>query len=300
MRPALRFRLAAGLVLSATALAAWPATAAAEGGQQLLLLAPGSNGYSIGISAEGATAFLDVSRPLPAGRAGTSSIYIARAKLSATRMRATFGELGAVSVRFRPSGKVKRSRAERGCSGPDHFTIRFGVFVGRLDFDGEGGYTAAHLDRAKGRVISPLSLNCDGPVFPTPQPRGSRSGEAHRPSKLTALRAGWRLGLSATSFTALDSRSGHARFFASSSQSQGALAIYRFAFALASPLTFAVDDALSLAGVTPPPPFSGSASFQRDVSGIKSWTGSLAVSFPGAPTVPLTGSQFKTQLTRSW
>lgn len=300
MRAARRLRLAAGLALSAAALAAWPANAGAEGGQQLLLRAAGSNGYSIDVSAEGATAFLEVSRPVSAGLAGASSVYIARAKLSATRMKATFGELGTISVRFRPSGKVKRSRAERGCRGPDHFTTRFGVFVGRLDFDGEAGYTVAHLHRAKGRVISPLSLNCDGPVLPTPQPRRSRPGGADRRSKPTTLRAGWRVGLSAASFTALDSRGGHARFFASSSQSQGALAIYRFAFALASPLTFAVDDALSLAGVTPPPPFSGSASFQRDVSGVKSWSGSLAVSFPGAPDVPLTGSQFKAQLIRSW
>lgn len=300
MRATRRLRFAAGLALSATALAGWPASAGADGGQQLLLRTPASNGYSIEVSAEGATAFLDVSRPLSAGLAGASSIYIARAELSATRMKATFGGLGTVSVRFRPSGKVKRSRPERGCRGPDHFTTRFGVFVGRLDFDGEGGYTAAHLHRAKGRVISPLSLNCDGPVFPTPQPRRSRLGGADRRSKLTTLQAGWRVGLSAASFTALDNRSRHARFFASSSQSQGALAIYRFAFALASPLTFAVDDALSLAGVTPPSPFSGSASFQRDVSGAKSWTGSLAVSFPGAPDVPLTGSQFKAQLIRSW
>ncbi len=298
MRASQRLRLAAGLVLSVAVVSACPAIAGAAGGQQLLLRAPGGNGYSIGVSAEGATAFLDVSRPLSAGLAGASSVYIARAKLSPTRMKATFGDLGTVSVRFRPSGRVKRSRAERGCRGPDHFTIRFGVFVGKLDFEGEGGYAAAHLHRAKGRVISPLSLDCNGPVFPAP--RRSRPGGADPRAKLTTLTAGWRLGLSATSFTALDSGRGHTRFFASSSQSQGALAIYRYAFALASPLTFAVDDALSLAGVTPPPPFSGDASFQRDVSGAKSWTGSLAVSFPGAPDVPLTGSQFKAQLIRSW
>jgi hypothetical protein len=299
MRATPLFRLLRGWALWAALLALWPAIAVAGEEQVLLLRAQGSNGYSIRVSAEGATAFLTVSRPLSGDLAEASSVYIARAKLSATRIRATFGELGAVSFRFRPSAGVKRGSAQRGCRGPDRFTTRFGVFVGRLDFEGENGYTAAHLHRVKGRVISPISLNCDGPFVATPQPRGSHFASAHRRSKLTTLQAGWRLGLDAASFTALDGGE-HARFFASSAQSQGALAIYRFAFALASPLAFATDDSLSLAGVTPPPPFSGSASFQRDLSGSKSWTGSLAVSFPGAPAVPLTGSQFKAQLTRSW
>ncbi len=112
------------------------------------------------------------------------------------------------------------------------------------------------------------------------------------------MRADWRRGLSAVSFAAIADR--RSRFFASASQSEGQLAVYRFAFALASPLAFAANDALSLAGVSPPAPFSGSGTLQRDSGGAKSWAGSLAVSFPGAPEVPLTGPQFKTQLSRGW
>jgi hypothetical protein len=297
----MRARVMGGLLVAAALAAASPTGAGAASGsqQQLQLRTTGSNGYSIELSGEGQTAFLEVSkRSRSRPRAGASSVYITRAKLTGSSLKATFGDLGTASMRFRPSGRVKRTRPARGCRGPDHFTTRYGVFVGRLDFEGEGGYTATHLHRAKGRVTSPLALNCANLFPPTPQSRRYLAARKAPSPKRTALRASWRLGLKAVSFTAVAAR--RARFFAEVSESEGGLAVYRFAFALASPLAFAADDALSLAGVTPPAPFSGSGTLRRDAGGAKSWTGSLAVSFPGAPSVPLTGPQFKTQLTRSW
>lgn len=78
------------------------------------------------------------------------------------------------------------------------------------------------------------------------------------------------------------------------------MAIYRRAYAEASSLTFASDDALRFASVSPPYPFGGSGLIQRNPDGSRSWQGSLTVSFPGGATVGLTGSQFKTQLLREW
>jgi hypothetical protein len=300
VRGARQLRLAAGIALSAATLAG-SSTDAAAAGSQLLLHTSGSNGYSISFGAEGATALLRVGRrsQLPS-RSGASSVYVARARLRGTSVKATFGDLGTVSVRFQPSGRVKRSRARRGCRGSDHFTTRFGTFVGNFDFEGEAGYTVVHLRRAKGRVVSPLALECDGRALATPRARDSRASAARERLKPTTLRAGWRLGLSAASFTAIVDPVRGARFFASVARSEGSLGVYRFAFALASPLAFVANDALSLAGVTPPPPFSGNATLQRATNGAKSWAGPLAVSFPGAPQVPLTGSQFKVQLIRGW
>ncbi len=108
-----------------------------------------------------------------------------------------------------------------------------------------------------------------------------------------------RSGLTAVLFGASE-RGGKAGYLAEIEQTVGSLGVFRGVFVHASPATFAFDNALSSAGVTPPPPFSGSGSFQRAPTGAKSWTGSLAVSFPGAPNVPLTDPRFKTQLTRSW
>lgn len=72
------------------------------------------------------------------------------------------------------------------------------------------------------------------------------------------------------------------------------------AYAYAPASAFATDDSLSFADITPPYPFSGTGSIQRTPDGAPIWTGSLAVSAPGATNLPLTGPLFKTQLTRSW
>jgi hypothetical protein len=83
-------------------------------------------------------------------------------------------------------------------------------------------------------------------------------------------------------------------------QTIGSLGVFRGVSTHASPSTFASDNALSTAGITPPRPFSGSGTLERGPTGKKSLAGSLAVSFLGAPNVPLTDPRFKTQLTRSW
>jgi hypothetical protein len=295
-------RLIAAIACVAAMFATSSSCAGAEAGSRMLFRTDASNGYSVIFSAEGATAFLRVGRRLQSHqRAGSASFYIARAKQSGTSVSATFGSLGAAALRFHPSGKVSQGRSRSGCRGPDHFTTRFGTFAGNLDFEGEGGYTDVHLKRAKGRMVSPLALDCGGLAFAASRSRSaSRVGAQAENPKTTTLQAGWRLGLSSASFTAVVDRARGTRFFAGATQSEGALAIYRFAFALASPMTFAANNALSLAGVTPPPPFSGSATLERATNGAKSWTGSLAVSFPGAPEAPLTGPQFKVQLVRSW
>ena len=87
-----------------------------------------------------------------------------------------------------------------------------------------------------------------------------------------------------------------ARYIAASEQSAGQIAVYRLALAFAPPRTFIFDNALSSASFTPPAPFSGTGSFQQGAAGPRSWSGTLAVSFPGAEGTPLTGPQFTTQL----
>ncbi len=59
------------------------------------------------------------------------------------------------------------------------------------------------------------------------------------------------------------------------------------------PSRFRFDRALRTATVVPPAPFSGTATFRRGAKGsVPTWSGSLAVSFPGQPGVPLVGSAF--------
>lgn len=250
------------------------------------------NGYRVAVAGLGPDVVVGVRRRHSLAR----TTYIARGVVSPTRLEASFGDLGGIAVRFRPSGRVVRTKSRPHCKGPDHITSRLGAFVGEIRFSGEGGYAAVDFHRVKGRVSSPLSLQCAPAAFGHERGGSNSIGSPQQGSKLTMLSANWKTALSSTAFVAATGFVDKTLFFASSERSEGSVAIVRQAIALAPARTFAFDNALTLAGVTPPAPFSGTGSFQASPDGARSWTGSLAVSFPGAENMPLSGPQFKVVL----
>jgi hypothetical protein len=254
------------------------------------------NGYKVAVAGLGPDVVIGVRRR----HILATTSYIARGVVSPTRLEASFGDLGGIAVRFRPSGRVVRTKSQPHCKGPDHITTRLGAFVGEVRFSGEGGYVSVDVHRVKGRVSSPLSLRCAPSVFKHERGESGLTASSKQSSKLTLLSADWKTALSSTAFVAASGFGGKTLFFASSEQSEGSVAIVRQAIAVASAQTFAFDNALTLAGVTPPAPFSGTGSFQAGPDGAKSWTGSLAVSFPGAENTPLSGPQFKAVLLRGF
>jgi hypothetical protein len=80
-------------------------------------------------------------------------------------------------------------------------------------------------------------------------------------------------------------------FLAGAGEKMGQMRNLRFAVALSGPESFAFDEALNSATVSPPVPFTGSGSFLRNPDGSTSWTGTLAVDLPGLGSVPLTGGK---------
>jgi len=277
---------------------ALPATAPAAGGFDLGFQVAASNGYTLNVGGYDATATISAAKADggdPGRRAW--STYVARGKVSPTAMHASFGALGRVDVRFRPTGPTRYGRRHDRCIGPHRYTIRPGAFVGSLRFRGEGGYTSANVHRVTGKIVTPRRLICRDTLIE--EIEAESQGGRRKHGKVTRLYSFLRSGLTAMLFSA-EERDGKAGFFAAVEQTVGSLGVFRGVFVRASPATFTADNALSLAGVTPPPPFSGSASFQRGPTGAKSLAGSLAVSFPGAPNLSLTDPRFKTQLTRSW
>ncbi len=56
----------------------------------------------------------------------------------------------------------------------------------------------------------------------------------------------------------------------------------------------------SFGKVDPPKPFVGSATLNRGPHGMRTWSGDLEATFPGGETVPLTGTEFHTTLSRSF
>ncbi|HEY6551192.1 MAG TPA: hypothetical protein VIY71_08350 [Solirubrobacterales bacterium] len=291
-------RGALGLALTVAVLLSAPAAALAGGGFDLGFQFTSSNGYKITVSGYDATAAITVAKPDPSHGRQAWSTYVARGKVTPTAIHAGFGSLGRVDMDFRPSGGITHGRRHRHCIGPDRYTIRPGAFVGSVRFRGEDGYASAKVHRVKGKVVTPRFLRCLDSFFEQFERGGQKGGPAERP-KVTRLTAFLRSGLTAMFFSASE-RGGKAGYLAEMEQTVGSLGVFRGAFVRALPTTFAANSALSFAGVTPPAPFSGSGSFQRDPTGVKNWTGSLAVSFPGAPNVPLIDSRFHTQLTRSW
>jgi hypothetical protein len=275
-----------------------PSGALAGGGFDLSFRFTASDGYKITVGGYDATAALTATKPHPSRGRKAWSTYVVRGKVSPTTIHAGFGALGRVDMRFHPSGSVTYGRRHRHCIGPDRYTIRPGVFVGSVRFHGEDGYTSANVHRVKGDVATPRFLRCLDSLSEQFE-RAGQTKSAEKKAKVTAFSAFMRSGLTAMLF-GVSERHGKAGYLAEIEQTVGSLGVFRGVFLQASPATFAFDNALSFASVTPPAPFSGSGSFQRTPTGAKSWTGSLAVSFPGAPSISLTDPRFHTQLTRSW
>jgi hypothetical protein len=280
-----RLRAVPGFALAVVLLLAVPATALAGNGFDLKFQLPASNGYKMTVAGYDATAVITAAKP---GRSHDRawSTYITRGKVSPTAIDASLGALGHVGMRFHPSGGVTYGKRHKHCIGADRYTIQPGVFVGSINFRGEGGYTLAKVHRVKGKVVTPRVLKCLDSFFEEFERIRHHKPSAKKP-KVTRLNAFMRSGLTAVLFGASE-RGGKAGYLAEIEQTVGSLGVFRGAFIHASPATFAFDNALSFAGVTPPPPFSGSGSFQREPTGAKVWAGSLA------------DPRFKTQLTRSW
>lgn len=324
-------RGAACLTLAFALAVAATATAAASGGERLLFRLHGTNGYKIHAVGEGATGALVVSRGRhPHDTGASASVYIARAQTGRSHFETTFGKLGQLDLRFQPSGRVTYGKRRRHCRGPDRYTTHYGVFLGTARFRGEDGYTAVNAHRVKGKEVTPAVLHCfdlisvgprstiwDALTSPStmsltgpPAAEGSSKAGLGSPPSLphllgghgrrTVLQAHWHLAVAAQAFGAI--QRGHRRpvFFAGTLQTEERLALVRLAAAVGSPADLLASDSLSTATVTPPAPFSGEGSFRHADDGTKSWTGSLAASFPGAPGVPLTGPQFEVGLSRGF
>jgi hypothetical protein len=244
-----------------------------------------ANGYRIVVDARGSTLVLGVIDER-AHRAGSSTYYVARARTRGGKVSARIGSLGSVSLTFHPTAA---ERVELGNCRSSMTRSRPGAFVGSLRFLGEGGYVKLDAHRLRGLEIR-RGPKCNPSAATRVEPR----------AKIVHLFAGYRNGLDATYLFARTLASGGSFYEVEADTGGSEYGVRRVAYAYAPAATFATDDSLGFAAVTPPYPFSGVGSVQRAADGAPLWTGSLAVSFPGAADVPLTGPPFRVQLTRSW
>lgn len=229
-----------------------------------------------------------------------ATAYVARGTATESRLVASFGQLGELSMRFHPSPKREWVKPDRKCRGAGRFLVRYGTWEGTLHFRGEEDYLSLDVHRAFGEVET---------VAPSCRPNAAAASASAllrhdliRPSQEPALGpevpviiASWRHGVANATFGGGASKEGSI-FIASTQESRGSIAIFRAARAEGPVKAMSADAALTSAHLSPPAPFHGSASFHAAADGTASWSGPLFVSFPGASHYELTGEPFEPKL----
>jgi hypothetical protein len=244
-----------------------------------------SDGYSIfayGVASHDshpATLILFVQRP------GAFVTYSFPAQVTEDGVRADLGELGEIAVSFHPSDEVRR---ERSSCGGKLAIFKAGFYEGQINFTGEEGYTEVNAVRAPLDIRFLLDLLCPG--------SGWSSGG---PGAMLRARQQLDDG-SETSFEAIkNGPAARVSLVAGIRERRGAVRIERAIDARAKAAAFAYDPMLRDATVALPPPFSGSATFRRGSGGSNSWSGDLAVDFPGHSDVSLARAPLKATLTHA-
>jgi hypothetical protein len=243
----------------------------------------GTHGYRLTISATSGDVTVTAKK-------GTASVayYLFGSKLRGDRINARLPGVGRIAIRFH-----ERSRSYRGardnCRRP-RTLVRRGVFVGWIKIRGERDYTRAEARHVLGKIVRRARGKCSRRSTAiassatgvwlgagTTRGRGNLSFMAF-PLPLTKLRSELVFGVS------LMRLRGEMLVMSSQSASSQDAAVLEIA------------DPPRSATVTPPAPFTGTATFQQKSADEFSWTGDLAVELPGSGEVSLAGPKFKTAL----
>jgi hypothetical protein len=296
------------------------ATAQAKGSTTSPRLArfsvPGTHGFKVIVlaSVEGASSPV---RIVAEDRMGAAE-YQTLGTVTSSAINASFGQLGRIALRFHPSGRVLHNHVSGDPECPSG-AAQLGEFTGSLSFRGEGGYTTVSTHRVAGGVGAPtapidhheeLSLGCPnanrhtfiappGQLPPSLHENSSGfrelSAVATGPGETTAFgAAGFSLRHSETAATDPES----CLFVALTEELREAVQIARFIAAGGPGRECPLAGSPASVTVTPPAPFSGTATLQRNGDGSTSWTGSLGVAMLGREPVALAGPLFKAELSR--
>lgn len=309
--------LACLVVLAFSSLAASQSAAASSTPQLARFFLHGSNGYKVIVEAsvEGANSPVRVVTENHRGAAE----YQVLGTVTSTQIHASFGQLGDISLRFHPSGRVFHNLVSRGDRECPRGAARLGDFTGVFSFRGEGDYTTVSAHRIPGGVGAPtapiahreeLSLGCPNPnrhsnIMPPGQIPQSVHQNPASSHELTAVAAtpNETVAFGAVGFSLRHPETPGAKpdsclFVALTEEVREAVQIARLVLAggPASECPFAQSHSPDSVAVRPPPPFRGTATLQRNADGLTSWTGSLSVPMLGRGPVALAGPAFKAEL----
>lgn len=242
---------------------------------------PASNGYTLSVSASEPLFGFPSMVALSASRGEASATYVVAGHVTPTGIEADLGALGRIAVAYRVTGgEVSR---KQGC-GP-RIAYPAGVYEGTIEFHGEDGYAVASASSAKGGLpASPCAVYSIR--------SGPRIAAAHLQVGDGDPWAG-----NGVYFEAMkDGPNAKTLFRAAVTEAVGDIGVTREVMIGGAASAFLYPRSLRTATVSPPPPFSGAATFKRGVARRNFWSGDLSVDFPGRADVPLTGERTQSSL----
>jgi hypothetical protein len=258
----------------------------------------GTKGYRVLVSARASTVTIGVTHRGSTPHSGSSTTYVARGTAGPNGIHANFHQFGKVDVRFHPTADAVRGLPPDCFGGTTGAATIPGYFTGTVDFEGQHGYTVARASRIKGEVVLPPTEQCPlvaGGANPLVEDPSAELPPAKTRMLLSALN---KSGTGGLAFVAR--REGKTGFYAERFGTIGRIGLLSYDYALGPRSSFTSDPQVSFGKVDPPKPFVGSATLKRGPHGKRAWTGDLEATFPGGETVPLTGTEFHTTLSRSF
>jgi hypothetical protein len=231
------------------------------------------------------------------------SIYATRNRgnLEHGVVRARFGSLGKVSLRFRPGGRVRKEDPQGACEG-EAATAEYGSFAGHLSFRGEGDYFRVSSPRGKAYLARSPRLRCEKGQADEPQPRSLRKYVAQNPlfhddDSIALLYASTRSHGRYVGITAMHPEGSPpgADVELGIVDSRRGMAIGHGAYLEGFPgtlLTSLPGVHPATAALAPSAPFYGQAAYSEETG---AWTGTLGVKLAGL-RLPLTGPGYRVHL----
>lgn len=239
----------------------------------------------------------------------TQTSYAVRpeSSLASGALRATFGSMGTVDLHFRPTGKTKIGHSNKHCNGRAPQT-EYGEYRGTVSLRGEDGYFQIQATKASGFRSHTFRLSCapgqahkdeSEPLYEYVAPAEgfiTTSNGGSIALILAVSRYGGRFVYLRAAH--MESADPGAEVQTGALEREPGMAIGHSADVGGGEGTLLT----SLPGVhpatatlAPPAPFHGQANFVENSATSHSWTGTLAVSFPGLD-LPLTGPTYATSL----
>jgi hypothetical protein len=283
-------KFVAVIAIALASAACFAAVASAEGEEDTggfgAFRLKGTNGYSILVMGFSKAHFKQGEVLVWAANRHGAVTYLSPATVTATTIEADLGAAGELSIEFQPEGPPEHVKAS--CDEGDGLTFQPGSWVGKIEITGEEGFTTVQKARAKAIVTPFIDIVCGTSI------RAEAVGHGLPGARLVARDASAHHSLF---LQANQNRpGGPLKIEADLEERHGGMIVDRIIEDFYPGSGFHFDLKLRSAALSPPAPFSGSATFHRDAKPANGWTGNLTLDFPGRADVSMAGRAFKATL----